>query len=135
MPAIMADHDIEGQVRLLLRILTSGEWGDFWNELDYQVESFDSLGIPYNTLDVELWHICQAQQIVLITGNRNKAGSDSLESAIAQFNTPSSLPVLTIGDPNRVLSSRDYAQRIVSRLLEHLINLENIRGTGRLYLP
>jgi len=131
----MADHDIEGQVRLLLHLLTSGEWSDFWNELDYHVESFDSLEIPYNTPDIELWRICQARQIVLITGNRNKAGPHSLESAISQFNTPSSLPVLTIGDPNRVLSNRDYAQHVVSRLLEHLINLENIRGTGQLYIP
>jgi hypothetical protein len=26
MPAIMADHDIEGQVRALLRLLTSAAW-------------------------------------------------------------------------------------------------------------
>jgi hypothetical protein len=26
MPVIMADHDIEGQVRVLLRLLTSAAW-------------------------------------------------------------------------------------------------------------
>jgi hypothetical protein len=72
MLAIMADHDIEGQVRVLLRL---------------------------------------------------------------QNNTPTSLPVLTIGVPPRVLSSRAYAERVATRLLEVLLDVEQYRGTGRLYLP
>jgi len=135
MPAIMADHDVEGHLQVLLRILTSAEWGEVWSELAYTVESFVSLDIPYSMTDLELWHTCQTRQIVLITGNRNKAGLDSLTSAIQQFNSSSSIPVLTIGDPPRILSSRDYAESVVSRLLEYLVDLDNIRGTGRLYLP
>jgi hypothetical protein len=54
---------------------------------------------------------------------------------IAQYNTPTSLPILTIGNPRQVLSSRAYAERVVTRLLEYLLDLENFRGTGRLYLP
>jgi len=135
MPAIMADHDVEGHLQVLLRILTSAEWGELWSELAYTVESFVSLDIPYSMTDLELWHTCQTRQIVLITGNRNKAGLDSLTSAIQQFNSSSSIPVLTIGDPPRILSSRDYAESVVSRLLEYLVDLDNIRGTGRLYLP
>ena len=30
MPAIMADHDIEGQMQVLLRLLTSAEWHTLW---------------------------------------------------------------------------------------------------------
>ena len=131
----MADHDVEGHLQVLLRVLTSAAWRELWSELAYTVESFVSLGIPYNTPDLELWRICQARQIVLITGNRNKAGLDSLTSVIQRINNPSSIPVLTIGDPPRILSSRDYAESVVSRLLEYLVDLENIRGTGRLYLP
>jgi len=134
MLAIMADHDVEGHLQVLLRVLTSAAWRELWSELAYTVESFVSLGIPYNTPDLELWRICQARQIVLITGNRNKAGLDSLTSVIQRINNPSSIPVLTIGDPPRILSSRDYAESVVSRLLEYLVDLENIRGTGRLYL-
>ncbi len=135
MPAIMADHDIEGHLQVLLKILTSEDWRELWDELAFSIESFESLGIPYNTPDSKLWRVCQTQQIVLITGNRNKAGSDSLESTIQQYNTSSSIPVLTIGEPSRILTSRDYTQRIAERLLEYLIDLDNIRGTGRLYLP
>jgi hypothetical protein len=135
MPAIMADHDIEGQMHVLLRLLTSPEWFELWSELAIQVESFTSLGVPTNTPDVELWRVCQAQEIVLITGNRNQEDPASLEATIQTANTPESLPVLTIGEPQRILSSRVYAESVVERLVEYLIDVENLRGTGRLYLP
>ena len=135
MPAIMADHDIEGQVRALLRLLTSAAWYEVWHGLAMRVESFASLGLPENTPDAALWQFCQTQQIILITGNRNKAGTDALEAVIERNNTPTSLPVLTIGTPPRVLSSREYAERVATRLLEVLLDVEQYRGTGRLYLP
>jgi tRNA pseudouridine-54 N-methylase len=135
MTAIMADHDSEGHVQVLLRVLTSAAWIDIWHELAIDVESFASLRLPTNTSDTVLWQLCQAQQIILITGNRNKVGSQALESVIERENTPTSLPVLTIGMPSRVLSSQSYAERVVIRLLEILLDLEPYRGTGRLYLP
>ena len=135
MPAIMADHDIEGQVRALLRLLTSAAWYEVWHGLAIRVESFASLGLPENTPDAALWQFCQTQQIILITGNRNKDGTDTLETVIERHNTPTSLPVLTIGAPPRVLSSRAYAERVATRLLEVLLDVEQYRGTGRLYLP
>jgi hypothetical protein len=135
MPAIMADHDIEGQVRALLRLLTSAAWYEVWHGLAMRVESFASLGLPENTSDAMLWQFCQTQQIILITGNRNKAGTDALEAVTERNNTPTSLPVLTIGTPPRVLSSREYAERVATRLLEVLLDVEQYRGTGRLYLP
>ena len=67
--------------------------------------------------------------------HRNKAGPEALEAVIERYNTPTSLPVLTIGDPSRVLSNRAYTERVVTRLLEYLLDLENYLGTGRLYLP
>ena len=89
MPAIMADHDIEGQVRALLRLLTSVVWYEVWHELAVRVESFASLELPENTSDAVLWQCCQTQQIVLITGNRNKAGPEALA---ARIKTPVALP-------------------------------------------
>jgi len=131
----MADHDIEGQVRALLRLLTSVAWYEVWHGLAMRVESFASLGLSENMSDAALWQFCQTQQIILITGNRNKAGTDALEAVIERNNTPTSLPVLTIGTPPRVLSSREYAERVATRLLEVLLDVEQYRGTGRLYLP
>ena len=34
-----------------------------------------------------------------------------------------------------IMADRDYAARVVAQLLEFLFDLDNIRGTGRLYLP
>jgi len=42
--------------------------------------------------------------------------------------------VLIISEPQRILSSRTYARQVVERLVEYLIDVENLRGTGRLYL-
>ena len=135
MPSVMADHDVEGQVNLLLRVLMSDDWREFWLELGYQIESFASLGIATSTADIDLWRLCQERDIVLITGNRNKEGPESLEATIEQFGTPGSLPVLTIGEPHRIFSSREYAHRAAERLLAYLDRMDNLRGTGRLYLP
>lgn len=46
MPAIMADHDIEGHLQVLLKVLSSEDWREIWDELALSVESFESLGIP-----------------------------------------------------------------------------------------
>ena len=135
MPAIMADHDIEGQMQVLLRLLTSLEWHALWTELAIRVESFTSMRVPANISDVALWQLCQTHEVVLLTGNRNQAGPESLETTIQLASTPKSLPVLTIAEPQRILRSRAYAQRVVERLVEYLIDVENLRGTGRLYLP
>lgn len=131
----MADHDIEGHVRVLLQVLMSEEWRDFWAALDCGVESFERLGIPTDTADIDLWRLCQAREIVLITGNRNQEGPQSLEAAIEQWGTDESLPVLTIGEPRRIFLSRAYAQQAAVRLLEYLDGMDHLRGTGRLYLP
>jgi hypothetical protein len=135
MPTIMADHDIEGQIQVLLRLLTSAEWHALWTELAVHVESFASLDVPTNTPDAALWRLCQTQGIILITGNRNQDSPESLEAVMQTDNTAASLPVLTIGEPQRILTSRAYAYRVVERLVEYLIDVENLRGTGRLYLP
>lgn len=135
MLAIMADHDIEGQVQLVLHLLMSPEWHALWTELAVRVESFASAGLSINTPDAALWQFCQRQQIILITGNRNEDGSESLEAVLQGFNTPASLPVFTISEPQRMLSSRAYTHRVVERLMEYLIDVDNLRGTGRLYLP
>lgn len=43
--------------------------------------------------------------------------------------------VFTISDINRLRSEHEYAQAVVAKLLEYLFDADNIRGTGRLYLP
>lgn len=72
---------------------------------------------------------------MLITSNRNRASADSLEATIRSRGTEDSLPVLTLADPERLRSDRQYAGRVVVSLIQTLLDLESVRGTGRLYLP
>lgn len=134
MPTIMADHDIEGQFADLVRILLSTEWSDWWVNLGCKTETFASLGLSENSPDALVWETCQARQVVLITGNRNDDGPDSLEATIRRLNQDDSLPVITISKPQQ-MAHRSYAERAAVRLLEHLLELDNYRGTGRLYVP
>jgi hypothetical protein len=82
MPAIMADHDIEGQMQVLLHLLPSREWRALWTELAIPVESFVILSISPDISDAALWQFCQTHQIILLTANRNREGSESLEAII-----------------------------------------------------
>jgi len=131
----MADHDIEGQMQVILHLLLSREWRAVWTELAMSVESFASLGLSPSISDAELWQFCQTQQIMLLTGNRNHEGPESLEAIIRTATTAESLPVFTISDSQRVLHSSAYAYQVVERLMEYLIDIDNLRGTRRLYLP
>lgn len=60
---------------------------------------------------------------------------DFFEATIRAKNLPSSLPVFTISDFNRFRSDRDYVEAVIAKLLEYLVDADNILGTGRLYLP
>ena len=135
MRALMADNDILGQMQVLVFLLESEEWRDLWSSLGLGIRTFADLAFGPSVADADLWHACQKEQIVLITGNRNKAGSDSLEATIQTFGTPASLPVFTLADPKQVLASRDYANQVVARFLEYLMEIDNVRGAGRLWLP
>jgi len=69
-----------------------------------------------------------------VTNNRNEDDAESLQATISARNTLDSLPVLTIADTERLRSSRDYAERVAESLLDVLLRIDELRGTGRLYL-
>lgn len=135
MKAILGDVNIEGHFQILVNILESAAWQDVWRLFNFKAYTFRDLGLAAETSDVALWQLCQLQEIILITANRNNDGPDSLESTIRTMNTADSLPVFTIADADQVLQSRSYAERVVMKLLDYLMDLDNFRGTGRLYLP
>jgi hypothetical protein len=110
-------------------------WLDFWNELGLALRRFEDVGLAPNASDVEVWQRCQAHQLILITDNRNDGSSDSLTAAIRNFNTPASLPVFTIADIDKFGSSRDYEEQVLLSLYDYLLRIDDVRGTGRLFLP
>jgi hypothetical protein len=132
MRGILADINVGKQRRTLLRIWTSDTWRDFWNALGLRFFKFSRLGLPYDSPDSLIWRACQREQLVLITANRNENGPDSLGATIRNENQPDSLPVVTIADADRVLSDRAYAERVAESLLDYLMRIDEVRGTGRL---
>ena len=135
MRGILADINVVKQRRALLAIWASDAWRDVWNALGLAVESFPTLGLSYDSSDAVVWRTCQREQLVLITGNRSADDPDSLETVIRPEAQPDSLPVITIGDTDRVLQDRVYAEKVAAQILDYLMRIDEFRGTGRLYAP
>jgi Tfp pilus assembly pilus retraction ATPase PilT len=135
MPQIMADNNVQGQLKAIIRFLRSETWQEFWEGAAITVVSFTGLGLDRDAPDLAVWQACQARGVVLFTGNRNQQGPDSLEETIRTLNQAESLPVITLGDPIRFVYDRDYAERAALRLLDYLLDLDQHRGAGRLYVP
>jgi hypothetical protein len=132
---ILGDVHVQGHVRYLSAILESDTWLAYWTQLQIPLRTFRELGLAFDVSDAVLWQVCQQQRILLLTGNRNQDGPDSLEATLRVHNSATCLPVLTLANPRRVLNRREYAEQVVERLLEIVSDIDNYLGTGRLYLP
>ena len=131
---VVADNDVIGAVAALRRLLESSEWLEYADDAGIEFIDFASLGLVPASKDPEVWQVCQEADVVLITGNR-ASGEGSLDDTIRDQGQPDSLPVMTIGDPRRVVEDREYAVACVTRLLDFVDRIDTLRGVGRLFLP
>jgi hypothetical protein len=132
---ILGDNDVEGYVQALHAIWLTDAWRDIWVGLGLSVERFATVGLAVDSSDAIVWRTCQREKLVLITGNRNASDPESLELVIRTESQPSSLPVGTLADPQRIARDRVYAVRVAERLLERLFSIDDFRGAGRIYVP
>jgi hypothetical protein len=128
---VLLDHHMKKQGILLWATMGNEGWLKL---LDIPMLTFDDVGLPINSNDREVWRFAQTQQLILLTGNRNKDGADSLEQTIRNENTSNSLPVITIGIVDR-LEESTYREQCAERLVEIILNIENYLGIGRIYIP
>jgi hypothetical protein len=135
MKGVLADINVQGHLDILLRVWQSETWREVWNSLAVAALKFADLGLNPKITDAVLWQECQDRQLVLITANRNQDGPDSLETTIRSRNSPASLPVFTVSDARRLKLEATYATRVAVTLLEYFLDIESVRGTGRLYVP
>jgi hypothetical protein len=133
--AILADANIEGQVDLLIARMQSETWREFWDYLGLRHVTFADVGLDRTDTDSVVWQRCQDADLLLLTDNRNDDGPDSLETTIRSRNTPRSLPIFTIGETRRLRASTEYADQVIDRLLSYILEIDELRGTGRLFLP
>ncbi len=109
--------------------------GELWNFLNLVILTFDDLSLAADASDRLLWQTCQAKGAVLITANRNADGPDSLERTMQGLNTPASLPIVTLANVERIRRDGQYAEQVADQLLDLLFDIDNLRGSGRLFVP
>lgn len=127
----LIDHNIGGQALLLWGTLAAEGWLEL---LPMRFITFAEVSLPPDSNDRVVWRFAQSNQMLLLTANRSMKGKESLEQTIREENTPSSLPVITIGNVGRI-DERGYREQCASQLVDIILDLENNLGVGRLFIP
>ncbi len=132
---LLADVNLRGQFSRLISLLGSPSWQYFTDDLQLVFLGFADVGLDDTATDTEVYDLCQARGCYLITNNRNEDGPSSLGAAIKLNTSPESLPVFTISDGDSVTRSKAYAEKVIASLIDYLLRIDTLHGTGRLYLP
>lgn len=131
MVVVLLDYNITGYAEYLRSTFRSENWSEL---VPIEFLTFDDIALPFETSDRNVWRLVQERRMILLTGNRNSDGRDSLVATIDEENFPGSLPVLTVSRQND-LGQANYRAECVTRLVAIAIDLDNFRGVGRLYIP
>ena len=131
MITLLADHNIEGQALLLWGTLGAAGWLEL---VPLRLVRFAEVELSYDSTDRDVWRFAQANQMLLLTDNRNMVGADSLEQTIRDENQATSLPVITMSRADRIIE-RPYRERCAARLLDIALSLDNYWGVGRVFIP
>jgi hypothetical protein len=123
---LLIDHNMTGYARLLWTSLVGSGWLEL---IAVRMVTLEAVGLSIRSDDRTIWRFAQRNHMILLTDNRRQSDIDSLGETIEQENTPTSLPVLTVGNRQR-LQSRPYREACISRLVEIVIDLDNHRGIG-----
>ncbi len=131
MITLLIDHNIEGHATKVWHALSA----EGWLKLGlFRMLTFTDVGLSYDSDDQSVWRYAQSHQMILLTGNRNMDGINSLEHTIRHENIPESLPIITIANLGRVVE-HTYCAACATRLAEIALYLDLYRGVGRLYIP
>jgi len=125
---ILADIHLKGPVEDLVREMQAEPWAEFWNELGLVLFHFEDVRLTPTSTDLEIWQRCQAEDLILITSNRNSDSPESLEASIRRFNTANCLPVFTIGDLDNFRKRPDDAP---VHLESHAMSKERLKHANR----
>ena len=81
---LLIDHNIEGWAVRLWDTIVSEDWLDLY---PLEMLMFVDVGLEDTANDREVWQFAQANEMILLTSNRNMDGDDSLEATLRQENT------------------------------------------------
>ncbi len=128
----LVDHNLRGHAVLLSGTILSGGWLAW---VPIRFITFDEMKLPVNSDDRVVWQLAQSNQMILLTANRSMKGENSLEQVMREEITSASLPVITIGDADRLLNDPEYRERCATRLVEIVLDIDGYRGVSRLFIP
>ena len=128
----LVNHNLKGHAVLLSGSIVSSGWLD-WVLIRFI--TFDEVSLPIDSDDRLVWRLAQSNQMILLTANRSMKGENSLEQVMREEMTSTSLPVITIGDADRLLNDSEYRQRCGIRLVEIVIDINTYVGVSRLFIP
>ncbi len=117
---------------LLSGSILSGGWLDW---VPIRFITFDEMSLPINSDDRVVWQLAQSNQMILLTANLSMKGKNSLEQVMREEITSTSLPVITIGDADRLLNDPEYRDCCAIRLVEIVLDIDGYRGVSRLFIP
>lgn len=128
----LIDHNLKGHALVFFGAIASQGWLDI---VPIQFVTFAEIELPIDSNDRIVWQLAQENQMILLTANRSMKGNDSLEQVMREENTSTSLPVITIGNAERLLNDSEYRERCVERLIEIVLDIDDYRGSRRIFIP
>lgn len=128
----LIDHNLKGHALILFGAIGSQGWLDI---LPIRFVTFAEVDLSIDSDDKVVWQFAQANRMILLTANRSMKGKDSLEQVMREESTSESLPVITIGNADRLLNEPDYRGQCVESLIEIVLDLDSYRGTRRIFIP
>ena len=128
----LIDHNLKGHARILLGSIASQGW---LQSVPIRFVMFDEIDLSIDSNDRAVWRQAQDRQMILLTANRSMKDKDSLEQVMREESSQTSLPVLTIGNADRVLNDASYREHCADRIVEIAIYLDNYRGARRIFIP
>ena len=128
----LIDHNLRGHAVVLLGCIAASGWLDL---ISIKFTFFEEVGLSITSDDRVVWRFAQAKQMILLTANWSMKGENSLEQVMREENTSTSLPVITIGNIDRLLAEQNYLERCVDRLIDIVVDIDDYRDTRRIFIP
>jgi hypothetical protein len=128
----LIDHNLNGHAIIFFGSIANQGWLDI---IPIRFVTFAQMELPIDSDDRVVWRLAQENQMILLTANRSMKGKDSLEQVMREEITPNSLPVITIGNADRLLNDSEYRERCVESLIEIVLGINDYMGVSRLFIP
>ena len=128
----LIDHNLKGHASVFFGAIASQGWLDL---APIRFVMFAEIDLLIDSDDRVVWRLAQENQMILLTANRSMKGKDSLEQVMREENTSASLPVITIGNADRLLNDSEYRGQCVESLIEIVLDIDSYRGARRIFIP